>query len=288
MSGETPVEQRRQIVADFRAGRYRRLCNCDIATEGFDVPTVSLIAMARPLKNKSLYLQCVGRGTRVLPSTVDVFQGPELAQARRQAIEKSAKTDLVVMDFVGNSGRHELVSLEDALGGDYSKQERKRAKELAEEAEEASDPDELLDKARSELRELARAVQRSKVVSRGEWTDPFRVLHIREKYSPAGYGATPATKSQRDFLRSAGVDEDTLKKLTKAQARKLQQTIFTRRKKGLATLPQIRRLAKHGADNPNISFARARAALDYLSSTGWGARTSAQRLKQLTGTKDKT
>jgi len=36
VSGETPPEQRAEIVRDFKAGRYRYLCNCQVFLEGFD------------------------------------------------------------------------------------------------------------------------------------------------------------------------------------------------------------------------------------------------------------
>jgi superfamily II DNA or RNA helicase len=59
--------KRRQILADFEDGKITVLCNCMILAEGWDCPETSCVVMARPTKNKSLYIQCVGRGTRPFP-----------------------------------------------------------------------------------------------------------------------------------------------------------------------------------------------------------------------------
>lgn len=60
-------ETRRRVLADFEDGKLQVLCNCMILTEGWDCPQTSCVVMARPTKNKSLYIQCVGRGTRPFP-----------------------------------------------------------------------------------------------------------------------------------------------------------------------------------------------------------------------------
>ncbi|MFN3468028.1 MAG: DEAD/DEAH box helicase, partial [Candidatus Brocadiales bacterium] len=92
--GETPPEERQRIVAAFRRGDINVLVNCNIATEGFDVPDVSAILMARPTQSGLLYQQIIGRGTRVC----------------------DGKTDLVVIDLVDNSSRHRLVTLPSLFG----------------------------------------------------------------------------------------------------------------------------------------------------------------------------
>lgn len=69
--GEMKSEKRKQVLADFRAGRFRVLTNVGVLTEGFDDPGVSCIAMARPTRSEGLYAQCVGRGTRLFPGKKD-------------------------------------------------------------------------------------------------------------------------------------------------------------------------------------------------------------------------
>jgi superfamily II DNA or RNA helicase len=60
-------DTRHKVLADFEDGRLEVLCNCMILTEGWDVPKTDCVIMARPTKNQSLYIQCVGRGTRPFP-----------------------------------------------------------------------------------------------------------------------------------------------------------------------------------------------------------------------------
>ena len=69
--GEMPADARRATLSAFRAGQIRVLTNVGVLTEGFDDPGVSAIAMARPTRSSSLYLQCIGRGMRLDPSAED-------------------------------------------------------------------------------------------------------------------------------------------------------------------------------------------------------------------------
>ncbi len=62
--GNTPMVRRAQSVAMFRAGMYPVLVNVGVFTEGFDVPEVRNIVLARPTKSLALYMQMCGRGCR--------------------------------------------------------------------------------------------------------------------------------------------------------------------------------------------------------------------------------
>ena len=65
IDSKTPQAERCRLVADYREGRIRVLVNVDIFGEGFDVPEVEFIQLARPTMSLSKYLQQVGRGMRV-------------------------------------------------------------------------------------------------------------------------------------------------------------------------------------------------------------------------------
>ena len=60
-------------MADFRAGRVRFLCSCQMISEGWDYPELGILVMARPTLSRVLYLQQLGRGLRRTPSKRDVF-----------------------------------------------------------------------------------------------------------------------------------------------------------------------------------------------------------------------
>ncbi len=112
--GCTPPADRRRIIERYAAGELKFIANCGVLTEGFDAPATSLIVMARPTKSLLLYTQIIGRGTRPLPGVVD---GIESCSARKAAIASSTKPECLVLDFVGNAGRHKLINCIDVLAG---------------------------------------------------------------------------------------------------------------------------------------------------------------------------
>ena len=67
IDAKTPAEERRRLVSDYRNNGLKVLINVDIFSEGFDVPEVEFIQLARPTLSLSKYLQQVGRGMRALP-----------------------------------------------------------------------------------------------------------------------------------------------------------------------------------------------------------------------------
>ena len=62
--GDSKREERDKAIAGFRDGTIKVLVNVIVATEGFDLPDASCIAIARPTTSLALYLQMVGRGLR--------------------------------------------------------------------------------------------------------------------------------------------------------------------------------------------------------------------------------
>lgn len=84
VTGDTPAGERDRIIRDFRDGRIRCLTNANVLTTGFDAPGVDLVAMLRPTLSTGLYVQIVGRGTRLAPG----------------------KADCLVLDYAGNVRRH--------------------------------------------------------------------------------------------------------------------------------------------------------------------------------------
>jgi superfamily II DNA or RNA helicase len=126
--GKTQKEKRRSILQRFKNGDTAVCVNAQVLTEGYDNPFVELISMARPTKSRSLYTQMIGRSTRTLPGVIDDLPAADL---RRDAIARSAKPYCRVLDFVGNSGRHKLVTCLDILGGHVSEEVAEAAKKKA-------------------------------------------------------------------------------------------------------------------------------------------------------------
>jgi superfamily II DNA or RNA helicase len=63
---DTPKEERKTLIEEFKRGVIKVLVNVEIFTEGFDCPDVNFIQLARPTRSLALYLQQVGRGLRVV------------------------------------------------------------------------------------------------------------------------------------------------------------------------------------------------------------------------------
>jgi DNA repair protein RadD len=98
VTGDTPLGERDAILRRFKAGDIRALTNANVLTTGFDAPNVDMVAMLRPTLSTSLYVQIVGRGTRLA----------------------AGKDNCLILDFAGNVRRHgpvDAVSVGPKRGG---------------------------------------------------------------------------------------------------------------------------------------------------------------------------
>ncbi len=230
--GHTDKEARKEIVARYKSGDTRVLVGVGVFTEGFDAPNTAVVAVARPTKSESLYLQMIGRGTRPAPGVVD---GIETAEERRTAIANSYKPTCTVLDFVGNSGQHKLVSVADVLAGrEVAPIDLQAAIKMAVEAAAPVDMDELVEKAKQareerEKRAQERADEQRRLstqhrAERAEYTaqdvDLFqgRGFDAFTDYEPTPWSATP---KQVHVLVTLGVNPETATKYSKGQAGKV-------------------------------------------------------------------
>jgi DNA repair protein RadD len=77
-------EARRGVLARFESGELKTLVNVGVLTEGWDSPKVDCVLMCRPTKSPGLFVQMLGRGTRLC----------------------EGKNDLLVLDLAENFNRH--------------------------------------------------------------------------------------------------------------------------------------------------------------------------------------
>lgn len=103
VTGETPKDERDKIIGAFKRGEIRALTNAQVLTTGFDAPGTDLIALLRPTLSTGLYVQMMGRGTRV--DGVDLSAYATAAE-RVAAIAASGKPNCRVLDYAGNIRRH--------------------------------------------------------------------------------------------------------------------------------------------------------------------------------------
>lgn len=65
VTGETNKQERKKIIADFKAQKFRYLVSKDVLTTGFDAPHVDVIAILRATESHALFTQIRGRGARL-------------------------------------------------------------------------------------------------------------------------------------------------------------------------------------------------------------------------------
>lgn len=277
VSGKTPEAERDDIFRRFRDGDIRFLVNVGVATEGFDDPGIEVVALMRPLLSRALVEQMIGRGTRPLPGTVD---GPPTADARKKAIAASAKPHLLVLDFLGNAGRHPLVHAADVLAGrempktvpdrtlslsqvstkdtpappDPGESEDRRL-DIGDDVLEALAEAEREDRLEREERER-REREALRVKARYELhdTDPFRANRsVTPRKIPRHHYYIRPSEKQLEVLRSRGHDVTNVN--TMAQAGKLFD---------LPTPRQRQTLAAHGIVSDKLTFAEASHAIGQI------------------------
>lgn len=67
VDSKTPSGERSKIMVDFKAGKIMVLCNCDLISEGFNVPDCSCVVLLRPTESLVLYIQQSMRPMRFVP-----------------------------------------------------------------------------------------------------------------------------------------------------------------------------------------------------------------------------
>jgi DNA repair protein RadD len=65
ITGSDGSVARAKAITDFKNGKLRCLINVNVLTTGFDHPEVDLVALVRATASTGLYVQMVGRGTRI-------------------------------------------------------------------------------------------------------------------------------------------------------------------------------------------------------------------------------
>lgn len=268
--GKTSDEDRLKTFKKFKSGQTSVLVNVGVTTEGFDDPNVDLIVMARPTKSRALYAQMAGRGTRTLTGLVDSIG---TKSERIKAIANSSKPSCLIMDFVGNSGRHKLMSLTDILGGKFGDEAKERALKRAKETNEPvrimelmADEEEKI-KQEKEQRRLAEEARKAKLVARVDYSttavNPFDRFQVR--YQPPSRWEREnghfLSEKQRGILQRNGVNPDDI---SVSCGRKMIAAIFNQP----ATEGQKKVLIKHGYP-VDCTKREASAIIDSLAKNGW-------------------
>jgi len=274
--GATNKDDRREMLTRFKNGEIQVMCNCGVLTEGFDDPGVEVIIMGRPTKSRSLYAQMAGRGTRPLDGLVD---GQANKEDRKRAILESNKPQCLIVDFVGNSGRHKLMSAADILGGKVSDEAIARAVDRAKKTNSAVRMDTALDEEEQKLRDeiaqrkQAELARKAKLVAKVKYSakdiNPFDVFEIEPVKIRGWDNGRVLSEAQSQMLMRQGINPD---KMPYAQARQLITEMFKRMDKKLCTLKQAKLLMRYGYETKGMTFENASKLITELSKN-WKGRT---------------
>lgn len=247
-------DDRRQVLADFDAGKYNVLCNSMLLTEGWDCPSVDCVVVLRPTKVRSLYSQMVGRGTRLSPG----------------------KTDLLLLDFLWMTDKHELCRPADLVCED-----RTVARQMTEHLAETGCPEDIEEAAAQASEDVV--AQREEALAKqleeqrrkkAKLVDPLQYeMSIQAEdlagYVPAfGWEAGPPSEQQTAALEKLGILPDAVESAGKAAL--LLDRLNKRRDEGLTTPKQIRCLEKYGFQHVGTwSFEAACHMIDRIAAQGW-------------------
>lgn len=113
VSAKTPDALRQAILGRFKRREILQLVNVDLFGEGFDLPAIEVVSMARPTQSFSLFSQQFGRSCRLMldgwyfEEIAGVVRYDSYSDAERRAIiAASNKPSAIVIDHVGNTVRH--------------------------------------------------------------------------------------------------------------------------------------------------------------------------------------
>jgi superfamily II DNA or RNA helicase len=244
---------RKEVLADFDAGKYNVLCNSMLLTEGWDCPSVDCVVVLRPTKVRSLYSQMVGRGTRLSPG----------------------KSDLLLLDFLWMTDKHELCRPADLVCED-----RAVARQMTENLAQTGCPEDIEEAAVqasedvvTQREALAKQLEEQRR-KKARLVDPLQYeMSIQAEdlagYVPAfGWEAGPPTEQQAAALEKLGILPDAVESAGKASL--LLDRLNKRRAEGLTTPKQIRVLERYGFQSVGTwSFDAAKHMIDRIAASGW-------------------
>lgn len=271
---DTPRWKRRQILASF-GGDIRGIANCQIYTEGLDVPLARCIVIARITESLSLYQQMAGRGGRTQPGCSEFESIP----GRLRAIAESKKPWFKLVDITGKAGKHSLITAFDALAGDDVPEPVKKAAAEIVKASPGTTLDEAvrlakLEAVRAEREEIERnakaiaeAAAKAEVKTRRSTFDPFKQLGADEYdldgIEPVWLEQKP-TPEQLHWLRDNRLPED----VSRGKCAQLQKQARKWAKLGMASFKQ-RRILERAHLPVDVPSAVAKRLIGALIDNNW-------------------
>lgn len=253
VNGES--RDRAEILSAFEKGTYNVLCNSMLLTEGWDCPAVDCIVVLRPTKVRSLYSQMVGRGTRL----------------------SEGKTELLLLDFLWHTERHELCHPADLICTDreVAKCMTQNLEDAAgcpldiEEAEKTASEDVIAQREEALAKKLAEMKSRKrKLVDPLQFEMSIQAEDLSGYVPTFGWEMAPPSENQKRTLEKLGILPDEIDNAGKAA--KILERLDKRRTEGLTTPKQIRFLEGRGFQHVGTwQFETAKKLIDRIAANGW-------------------
>jgi superfamily II DNA or RNA helicase len=213
IDGKTPKDVRRDIIHRYAKGEIRRLCNVGVLIEGFDDSGVEAIVNCQPTKARNRYAQIFGRMTRPAEEIAHTLNDCIGAEERKQMIADSIKPSALMVDMVGNSGRHKLITVADILGGKYPDEVVELALKNNQRRGKPEDVMSELKRAELEIAKRHKAAMAAKaregIKFNGKFyvksVSPFDVLDIAPARIPGYKRTNPVSPKQKALLEKWGI-----------------------------------------------------------------------------------
>jgi superfamily II DNA or RNA helicase len=219
---------RAEKLARLRDGQTQILVNSMLLTEGYDEPSINCIIPLRPTKIRSLYAQQVGRGTRIHPG----------------------KSNLLLLDFIWHSRRHDLVKPASLISHDQAEEERiGRALRRGN--------GDLLEAQSDAAREREEALARELEQKRRRQGERVELLELAKRFqAPAfvdyqpflGWHRLAITEDQLRILSTNQINPSVVR--DRGRAAVIIDGIFKFKERELATEKQLRYMRYLGHPNP--------------------------------------
>lgn len=116
VSADTPDLLRASVLRRFRAREVMQLVNVDLFGEGFDLPAIEVVSMARPTQSYALYCQQFGRALRLLDGKVHALIIDHVGNVQRHGLPDKPRTWSLDRREKRSSGPSDTIPLRICLG----------------------------------------------------------------------------------------------------------------------------------------------------------------------------
>lgn len=247
-------ENKEQILQDFADDKFQVLCNAMLLTEGYDCPGIDCVVPLRPTKVRSLFVQMVGRGTRLA----------------------EGKDHLLLLDFLWSTATHNLCRPANLIAS--SADVADKATQFIADQVEAVDIEDALELAEEEvLHEREEALARRLAELRKKkmrLVDPLQYemsIHGKDlsDYKPVfNWEKNKPDKDLLDRIEQLGVS--TVDITCAGQAEQVHKSLVERQRAGLSTPKQIRFLEQRKFKDVGLwSFDDANNMIARIRDNNW-------------------